>query len=428
LPILDSLFSDKKQLRNSDRYNAPLFGIKVLDFSEVLAGPYCSQLLGDLGAEVIKVEPPWGDSSRKFGPPFIGKNSAYYYSINRNKRSIAIDLSTLEGKQVAIQIASKCDVVLESFRPGVMKKLGLAYEQIKKANPSVIYCSISGYGQNGPLSGKPGYDISANAASGIMSVTGEENGGPVKPGVPIADIGSGLSAAVGICASLFAASKGIGGGGKMKGAYIDVSLYDTLVSWLTFQAAMYFATGKNPKRMGTAHPILVPYQAFESKDHRYFILGVGSDDMWQRTCEALNLKKFAKDERFLTNRSRVKHRKVLVEILSRSIRRKDAKQWIEILDKHGVPCELIRTVEEALKSEHTKARRLIIKLTGQDRRNIKSIASPIHFGIKGTNSYRRRNLAGPLLGNDTIDLLREFGFPRKKIDEFIKAKIILTRS
>ncbi len=420
------MFLDKKQLRNLEAYEAPLSGIKVLDFSEVLAGPYCSQLLGDLGAEIIKVEPPWGDSSREFGPPFIGKNSAYYYSINRNKRSIAIDLSTSKGKQIALQIASKCDVVLESFRPGVMKKLGLGYADIKKGNSSVIYCSISGYGQNGPLSGKPGYDLSANAASGIMSITGEEDSGPVKPGVPIADIGSGLSAAVAICATLFATSKH--GGGKRKGTYIDVSLYDTLVSWLTFQAASYFATGKNPNRMGTAHPILVPYQAFEARDHRYFIIGVGSDNIWQRTCKALNLKQLAKDERFLTNSSRVKHRKELVEILGRSLRMKDARQWIKILDKHGVPCELIATVGEALDSEHTQARNLIIKMISHDGREFKSIASPIHFGIKGTNSYRRRNLAGPLLGNDTIDVLREFGFTRKQIDGFIEEKIVVTRS
>jgi crotonobetainyl-CoA:carnitine CoA-transferase CaiB-like acyl-CoA transferase len=400
----------------------PLAGIRILDFSEVLAGPYCSQLLGDLGADIIKVEPPWGDSSREFGPPFIGMTSAYYYSINRNKRSIAIDLRASEGKRIALQIASKCDVVLESFRPGVMKKLGLGYEEIKKVNASIIYCSISGYGQNGPLSRKPGYDISANAASGIMSITGEEDGGPVKPGVPIGDIGTGLSAAVGICASLFSRAKG-----REVGAYIDVSLFDTLLSWLTFQAAYFFATGKNPKRMGTAHPILVPYQGFKARDGRYIILGAGSDSIWKRACDALNLKPLAKDKKFLTNSLRVKHRKELVKILDKIFSTKDGFQWIKILDKHGVPCELIQTVGEAVESRQTKARNLIIKMSGENGKIVKCIASPIHFGIRGTNSYRR-NLVGPMLGNETTAVLSEFGFSKKQIEGFVSGRIVLART
>lgn len=407
-------------MHNSARYVGPLAGVKILDFSEVLAGPYCTQLLGDLGAEIIKVEPPWGDSSRKFGPPFIGQNSAYYYSVNRNKRSIVIDLTTASGKQIALQIASKCDVVLESFRPGVMKRLELGYNDMKKVNRSVIYCSISGYGQKGPLSHKPGYDLSANAASGIMSITGEEKSGPVKPGVPIADIGAGLSAALSICAALYS-SETIG-----KGTYIDISLYDTLVSWLSFQASYYFATGKNPKKLGSAHPILVPYQAFKARD-RYFILGVGSDSIWQRACEALKMQSLAKDKRFLTNSSRVRYRKELVKILETSFKQKNARDWIKIFDKYGVPCELIRTVEETLESEHTRARNLILRMKGQNNEIIRSVASPFHFGRNG-NNFRKTDYAGPNTGENTIDVLREFGFSKRRIDELLKTKIVLTNS
>ncbi len=396
-----------------------MHGIKILDFTEVLSGPYCTQLLADLGAELLKVEPPWGDETRKWGPPFISKESAYYLSLNRNKKSIVIDLSSgKDGQQVAMRLAKHCDVVIENFRPGVMAKLKLGYEDIKKENPSAIYCSISGYGQSGPMSHKPGYDIAAFAASGIMSITGEEQGSPVKTGVPIADLGAGLTAALAVSAALFLRQR------TGEGTFIDVSLYDAMVSWLTFQAGYYFATGKNPRKLGSAHPLLVPYQAFKAKD-RYFILAVGNDAIWKRACKAMKLADLAQDQRFLTASARLLHRSELVELLERIFKNRKASYWLRIFDKAGVPSDEIRTVSEALDSEHTRKRKLIIQMK-LGRHNIRSLASPIHFGILGNSQHP--NSAPPRLGEHSIEILEEFGFSKNEIARLLKEKVVVAAS
>jgi crotonobetainyl-CoA:carnitine CoA-transferase CaiB-like acyl-CoA transferase len=406
--------------KNRNGLPGPLHGIKILDFTEVLSGPYCTQLLGDLGADVYKVEPPWGDGTRKWGPPFVSKESAYYLSINRNKKSLVIDLSNeKEGKQVAIRLAKRCDVVIESFRPSVMAKLKLGYEDIKKENPNVIYCSISGYGQSGPMSHKPGYDIAAFAASGIMSITGEEQGSPVKTGVPIADIGAGLNAALAISAALFRRER------TGKGTYIDVSLYDAMLSWLTFQAGYYFVTGKNPKKLGSAHPLLVPYQAFEAKDSRYFILAIGSDTIWQRACKAMKQDDLAQDKRFLTASSRLLHRNELIELLQTTFKNRKASYWLRVFDKAGVPSDAIRTVSEALSSEHTRKRKLIVEMKFGNRK-IRSIGSPIHFGDV-TNSQNSSSTP-PRLGEHTVEILKEFGFSKKEIARLLKEKVVVPAS
>lgn len=355
-----------------------------------------------MGAEVIKVEPPGGDATRKWGPPFQGTNSSYFLSLNRNKRSIALDLSKRGGIEIARRVASKCDVVVENFRPGVMAKLGLAYTEVKRINPEIVYCSISGYGQTGPLKHKPGYDIAAYAASGIMSITGEEGGGPVKTGVPIADIGAGLFAALSINASLFQRDR------TGHGAYIDIALYDSMISWLTFQAGSYFATGKNPKRMGSAHPLLVPYQAFRAKDE-FFILAVGSDSIWERACFAIGMEEIAKDARFVTSSDRLKHRQDLITLLSSKFLQKNSRYWLSKLEKAGVPCSPISTVSEALKSEHTMKRKMILEMKHKSTGVVKSIASPVHiYPTRG--SYRARTRAPPLVGEDTDGILKEFGY------------------
>jgi crotonobetainyl-CoA:carnitine CoA-transferase CaiB-like acyl-CoA transferase len=395
----------------------PLSGIKVLDFTEVLSGPYCTQILADLGAEVIKLEPPWGDGSREWGP-FVEGKSAYFLSLNRNKKSVAVDLSNRNGKgrQVILQLARQCDVLVESFRPGVMSRLGLGYDDIKRVNPSIIYCSISGYGQSGPLSHKPAYDLAAFAASGVMSITGEEHGTPVKVGVPVADLGGAMSAALAILLALYDREK------KNIGAHIDISLYDTMISWLSFQAAYFFATGKNPKRLGSAHPLLVPYQAFRAKD-RFFILAVGNDAMWERACNAMKLEELSQDRRFATSGQRVKHRKKLIEILTRKFQSKNAAYWLRLFEQTGVPCDSVNTVKEALESKHTKERKLILKIARDSRGFINTLASPIYSGL--FESPERKNSFPPDLGEHSVSVLKEFGFEKSEIRTLLQEKIVI---
>jgi crotonobetainyl-CoA:carnitine CoA-transferase CaiB-like acyl-CoA transferase len=407
------------QTKTKDIFAGPLSGTKVLDFTEVLSGPFCTQVLADLGAEVIKVEPPSGDGTRKWGPPFVSIDSSYYLSLNRNKKSIVIDLSNgnEKGRKVALRLAQKCDVLVESFRPGVMSKLKLGYGDVKKVNPGIIYCSISGYGQTGPLSHKPGYDIAAYASSGIMSITGQEQGEPVKTGVPMADLGAAQSAALAISVALFQRER------KNTGTYIDISLYDTMISYLSFQAGCFFATGKNPKKLGSAHPLLVPYQAFKAKD-RYFILAVGNDAIWQRACKAMKLEELANDKQFDTGSHRLKHRKEIVEILSNLFQKKTAKHWIELFDKAGVPSDAIKTVKEALESKQTKQRNLVLKIARKSGERISTLASPIRFNVFGNS--RQQNSFPPLLGENSISILKEFGFSKPEIKKLVKEKVVVS--
>ncbi len=388
-----------------------------MDFSQVLTGPYCTQLLADMGADVIKVEPPGGDSTRKWGPPIQGTDSSYFLSLNRNKRSIALDLSERNGVEIANALVKRSDVIVENFRPGVMAKFGLSYREVKKINPSVIYCSISGYGQTGPLKHKPGYDIAAFAASGIMSITGEEKGGPVKTGVPIADIGGGLFAALAIAASLFHRKQ------TQIGCYIDIGLYDSMISWLTFQAGLYFATGENPKRMGSAHPLLVPYQAFRAKD-RFFILAVGSDSLWKRACNAMATRSLADDGRFSTVSGRSENREELLAILQHKFSRKPAAFWLSKFEKVGVPCSPISTVEEALESLHTKKREMVLSMKHKSAGDVKSIASPIHMH-PSRGKYELAAKAPPILGEDAESILRNLGYSSAKIVRFKKEGSVL---
>ncbi len=258
--------------------------VRVIDLSEALAGPYASWILGQLGADIIKIEKPGsGDMSRSWKPPEIKGESAYYLMVNSNKRSIVLNLKSDKGREVFYKLIERGDVVLENYRPGVTERLGIDYKEVSKVNPGIIYCSISGFGQTGLYTHLPGYDLIAQAMGGIMSATGEENRPPIKYGVPIADIGAGMYAALAILTALINREK------TGKGTYIDVSLLDVQVSWLTNLAAYYFGTGKNPKPLGSAHPQIAPYQAFKAKDG-YFVLAVGSDRLWINLCNTLKLK------------------------------------------------------------------------------------------------------------------------------------------
>ncbi len=398
--------------------SGPLSGVRVLDLTQVLSGPFCTQILGDLGAEIIKVEPPSGDGTRKWGPPFLDGESAYFLSLNRNKQSIVIDLKKgKEASEVIKRMSEKCDVFIENFRPGVLRKLGLSYDEISKRNPRIVYCSISGYGQTGPLSRKPGYDLAAFAASGIMSLTGERSGPPVKAGVPVADIGAGMFAAIAICSML--SSKRVRDG---KGCYIDISLYDSMISWLTFQAGSYFATGENPVALGSAHPIIAPYQAFKASD-RFFILAVGNDAQWVRMCKSIQNEKLARDPRFLTNSDRITHREELESLLSKIFQTRRASYWLRVFDKAGVPCSPINTVEEALKSRHTSHRKLIFRLRHPKAGYIRCIATPIKLSCFDQEMMRIRRRP-PLLGEHSREILLRFGFTKSEVTLLTKKFIV----
>jgi len=299
----------------------PLAGVKVLDLSRVLAGPYCSMMLGDLGADVIKVErPKVGDETREWGPPEAGGESAYYLCVNRNKRSITVDLKSPEGQEIIRRLAKRSDIVLENYKVGTLQRFGLGYEDLKRVNPSIIYCSITGFGQNGPYKDRPGYDFIIQGMGGIMSITGEPDGPPMKVGVAIVDITAGLFACSAILAALYHREK------TGKGQYIDIALLDAMVAWLANVGSNYLVSGEIPKRYGNAHPNIVPYEPFKTKDGTYINIGVGNDRQWKKFCEIAGLEHLADDPRFATNPQRVIHRKELIPIIAEKMLERTADE------------------------------------------------------------------------------------------------------
>ena len=384
----------------------PLEDIKVVDLSRVLAGPYCTMLLGDLGADIIKIEPPGGDESRKYGPPFIGGESYYFMSLNRNKKSIVLDLKSRDGVEVLERLVKKADVVVENFRPGVTKKLGIDYLMLKKLNSSLIYCSITGFGQTGPYAQRPGYDIVAYAMGGMMSITGEPDQPPVKPGVPVADIGSGMFAVNGILAALLA-RKNTG-----KGQSIDVALLDGQVSWLTFQAGNYFGTGVNPSKMGSAHPTISPYQAFKAEDS-YFILAVGNDGHWKNFCKAVGQKDLMYRSEFSTNPLRVENRELLVDLLESLFVTKPAAYWLSLLRRAGVPCGNINNVENSLSDSQVIHRGMVQEMLHPRAGKIKVLGVP--FKLSSTPGEIRS--PPPILGEHTDQILKNMGYGIDKISQ-----------
>ena len=384
----------------------PLDGIKILDLTRILAGPFCTQTLGDLGAEIIKVErPSGGDDTRRFGPPFLkddeGKDtieSAYFMGANRNKKSVAIDISKLEGQALIKKIAAKADVLVENFKLGNLARYGLGYDDLKKINPGLIYCSITGFGQTGPYAERPGYDPLIQAMGGIMSVTGDPDGEPMKAGVPIADIMAGMYATVAICAAL--RSREING----KGQYIDIGMLDTQAAWLSIQAMNYLVGGENPERLGNGHPNIVPYQVFATADG-HIMLTIGNDLQFQRFCEFADCIELADDERFSTNGARVKNRELLIEAMEPVLTSKPSQEWLAELEKLTIGCGPINTVEQVFADPHIQDRGMVINMPHEalSGRKIPLVASPLRFS--GTPvTYRH---SPPVLGSNTEDVLRE---------------------
>jgi crotonobetainyl-CoA:carnitine CoA-transferase CaiB-like acyl-CoA transferase len=393
-----------------------LQNIIVLDLSRILAGPYCTQLLADLGATVWKLEPPQGDDTRHWGPPFEQGESAYYLSVNRGKKSIAVNLKTSEGQAIARDLAKCADVLVENFKVGDLARYGLDYPTLSKLNEKLIYCSITGFGQTGERSGEPGYDAALQAMSGLMSITGEENSAPVKVGVAVVDVLTGLHAAVAILAALNERLI------TQKGKYLDIALFDVALASLVNQAQATLMTNENPKRLGSAHPQIVPYQAFATSDG-YFMLAVGNDKQYQRLCEAIEHIELWNDKRFQTNAGRVEHRQDLLEHFLTIFKQKTKAHWLELCQKANIPASPINTLTEAFSDSQAEQRNLVETLQHPLLGNVPMIASP--FKASGNSS----TLAPPLLGQDTSDILQNvLGMSVEEVEGLEQAGIIKSTS
>jgi crotonobetainyl-CoA:carnitine CoA-transferase CaiB-like acyl-CoA transferase len=382
-----------------------LGNLRVLDLSRVLAGPHATQIMGDLGAEIIKIEKPFaGDDTRFWGPPFLkdkdGKDtteSAYYMSVNRNKKSVAIDISHSEGQKLIHRLLESCDILIENFKVGGLEKYGLSYNQIKDRYPRLIYCSITGFGQTGPMASEPGYDLMAQAMAGLMSVTGDPKGPPMKVGVAVSDVITGLTATIGILAALNHRHE------TGRGQHVDVSLIDCTLASLVNLAQYYLTSGKTPARFGNAHSTIVPYEAVEAADG-YIIIAVGNDGQFRRFCTMLEKPEWADDPRFANNSGRVLNRAVLVPMIENLIRQKPSSHWIEQMRDLDIPGGPVNTIDQVFAMDQVQHRQMEIEMphTSSDK-PVKLVGSPLKLSDTPV-AYKN---APPVLGQDTHDVLTE---------------------
>lgn len=392
----------------------PLAGIRVLDVTRALSGPFATMVLGDLGADVIKVEDVWhGDDTRRWGPPFQGDDAAYFLSVNRNKRGLAVNLKTPEGRDIVRRLALASDIVIENFRPGTAARLGLEYGELAHQNPRLIYASISGYGQTGPSAPLPGYDAVAQAVSGMMSVTGEPDGEPVRSGTSLADVGGGMWALIGILAALHAREA------SGRGQLVDVSLLDGQVAWLTYVAGKYFATGVTPGRHGSAHESLTPYQVLPTADAPLMV-AVGSDGLWRRFAEATGLGDLADDPRYATNPDRVRNRDTLIPRITQALAARGCAEWTDLLNAAGVPAGPVNTVPAALEHPQVAAREMVTEIEHPVAGPLKMLGSPIKLSAQPA-AIRR---PPPTLGQHTDEILAEAGFTAAEITELHQVGVV----
>jgi crotonobetainyl-CoA:carnitine CoA-transferase CaiB-like acyl-CoA transferase len=381
--------------------NQSLRGIHVVDLTEALAGPVCGMLLGDLGADVIKVERPGkGDQSRGYGPPFIAGESAYFMSLNRNKRSLVLDLTTISGQEVMQRLLGRADVFLLNMpRQASWKKYGFDYETVSARNPGIIYAAISGYGHTGSRAGEPGYDVIAQAESGTMSLTGDSGGDPMRFPTPMADMTTGLYATIGVLAALQARAM------TGRGQLLDLSLLESQVAWLTNLVPAYHITGKPPDRIGNAHPMLVPYRLYRARD-RAINIGVGTDGLWKRFCGAIDRRDLLEDSRFSTNADRVRNREHLEPILDELFLTRDAQDWLDGLRAERIPCGAVNTLPDILADAHFLERNGLVEMEHPTAGPIKMLAHPIHFS-ETPPVYDRHP---PLMGEHNEEILGELGY------------------
>jgi len=393
----------------------PLDGITVLDLTRVLSGPYCTMLLADMGARVIKVEQPGkGDDTRAWGPPFVNGESAYFLSINRNKESVTLDFKHPAGRHLLDRLVARADVLVENFRPGTMTRAGLDYASLAAQHPSLVYCSISGFGQHGPKRDRPGYDAVVQAEGGLMSVTGSPDGPPYRLGVAIADLVAGLLAAQGVTLALLARQR------TGRGQHVDISMLDGVAALLSYQAGIFFATGSAPPRMGNRHPTIVPYETFEASDGE-FVLAVGNDDQFRRFCDVAGVAGLAADDRFARNPDRVRNYDLLRPRLAAALARKTRAEWIEALTAAGVPCGSVRDVGEVLTDPHLDARRMVEVVEHAAAGSIRVLGVP----IKLSDTPGRVRTAPPTLGQHTAAVLGgDLGVPADEIERLRRQQVV----
>jgi formyl-CoA transferase len=382
----------------------PLEGIRVLDLSRALAGPYCAMMLGDLGADVIKVERPGsGDESRGWGPPFVGEpygpypgESAYFLSANRNKRSITVDLQQDKGQEIVRELAGLSDVLVENFRTGTLEKLGLGYEDLRSASPRLVYCSVSGYGRTGPCADWPGYDFVLQAEGGLMGITGPEDGAPYRVGIPIVDIATGMFAATGVLAALRA--RDVTGEGQL----VDMSLLDSEVALLTNVASNYLVGGEGQRRLGNAHPSITPYEAFRARDG-WFALAAANEKQWAILCERIGLPELRLDPRFADNGLRVTNRPALRTVLEQAFAHRDAEEWLRQFREAGLPCGPINAISDVFAHPQAEARQMVLEADHPTAGRLRFPGFP--YKLSQTQPALRR--PPPLLGQHTEEILRE---------------------
>lgn len=402
-----------------------LKGVKILDLSRVLAGPWCSQMLADLGADIIKIErPEKGDDTRGWGPPYVedvdgdAVESAYFLSTNRGKKSLAIDISSVAGQQIIRKLAEKADIVIENFKVGGLKKYGLDYDSLKSINQKLIYCSITGFGQDGPDAQSPGYDFMIQALGGLMHITGQPDGQPVKVGVAVADIMTGMYASVAILAALNHQQK------TGEGQYIDLSLLDCQVAMLANQASNFLTSGVSPVRLGNTHPNIVPYQVFQTADG-FIIIAVGNDTQFARLCELLDVQDLVGDEKYSTNKARVLHRDTLTSLLQTVLITSTSDYWLSSLTAKKIPCGAINDIEQVFNHRQVKHRNMKITLPHEKAGRVDLVANPINFS-KTRIDYQ---LPPPMLGQHSVEILNNWlELDDKAIEELINQGIVSQRS
>jgi crotonobetainyl-CoA:carnitine CoA-transferase CaiB-like acyl-CoA transferase len=385
-----------------------LQGVRVLDLSRALAGPYCTMMLGDMGAEIIKVEmPKVGDEARHYGPPFQEGESSYFLSVNRNKRSMTLNLKSDRGKEILRELVKRSDVLVENFRPGTMEDLGLGYESLREIQPGLVYCAITGFGSIGPEAQRPGYDLIAQGMGGIMSVTGPPEGPPYRVGIAQADIVAGMFAAYGIMVALFHRER------TGEGQRLETSLFQGQLAQLTFQAGRFFAMGVSPKPQGNQHPLIAPYESFRTKDG-HINIAVGNNALWSTFCKVLGMETYEKDPRFETNPKRVENRPALIQVIEERTTKYSSQQLRDLLDKAGIPNGPVWTIGEALSAPQSLALGMVQELEHPKAGRIKVTGVPIQLG-KSPGSVR---LPPPMLGQHTQEILTQLlGMPEKEVEE-----------
>lgn len=398
-----------------DLKSGPLDGVRVLDLTRVLAGPYCAMFLGDLGAEVVKIEQPGvGDDTRGWGPPFAGGESAYFLCVNRNKKSLTVDLKSSDGITLVRRLAEKADVLIENFRPGTMERLGLGEAVLRADNPKLIYASLTGFGADGPMADFPGYDLIVQAWGGLMSITGAPDGDPTKVGVAIIDLVAGLMLGKSIAAALFAREK-LGVGQR-----IDTSLLEAEVASLINAASNYLLAGSVPGRWGNAHPTIVPYQSFQTADG-YLVVGVASELIWKRFCRAIEKPELADDARFAKNADRVENRAALIALLSDMFRRRDNATWLRLLNQAEVPCAPIQTIDQVFAAPQVRHRQMLVEVEHPTVGTLRMAGIPVKFSV--TPAAVR--LPPPLLGQHTEEVLSSWlGMNEKEIAKLKRQKVV----